>query len=138
MTFGRFPVLIGVPKVPLFSAIDDEYLRDTSESCFQPDGKFSRVNFAVENVKLGWVLGDILQQLYGTQLEGNWGKKEGREKGHPEQTPKFDALVLLESTLSQFESSLPRELKWTDDDLSGLNFQLENPILRQKYVLCAR
>lgn len=138
MTLGRPPVLYGAPKVPLFSAIDDEYLSSLSEPCVQPDGKFSRNTFAVENVKLGWILGDILRQLYDTQLESDVRKKGDPKLNQPEQVPNFDSLIRLESSLSSYEENLPEELKWRHRDLQEVDDQIERSFLRQKHVLRAR
>lgn len=139
MTFGRFSVLLGAPKVPLFSPIDDEYLNMGREECHQPAGKLSRVAFAVENVKLGQILGDILQHLYSHQVGNDSGSKTSSSKGSPVATTAFDALAVLDASLTEFETELPDQLKLKRCDDQGIDQQgLDIDFLRQSYVLRAR
>ncbi|KEF59867.1 uncharacterized protein A1O9_04715 [Exophiala aquamarina CBS 119918] len=139
MTFGRFSVLLGAPKVPLFSPIDDEYLNIASENCHQPAGKLSRVAFAVENVKLGHILGNILQQLYSHQVGNDSGSKTSSSKGSLVATTAFDALAVLDASLTEFETELPDRLKLKHWDDQGIDEQeVEIDFLRQSYVLRAR
>jgi hypothetical protein len=139
MTFGRFPVLLGAPKVPLFSAIDDEYLDIGPDNCRQPARELSRVAFAVENVKLGQILGDILQHLYSHQVGNDLGSKTSSSKSSPMMTTAFDALAVLDASLTDFEAQLPDQLKMKRCDDQGIDQQeLEMDFLRQSYVLRAR
>ncbi len=137
MTFGRFPVLLGAPKVPFFSAIDDEYLDNMGCQLVR---ELSRVAFAVENVKLGQILGDILQHLYSHQVENDLESKTSSSKSSPlVMTTAFDDLAALDASLTEFETQLPHQLKMKkrrDDQLIEQGVEID--FLRQSYVLRAR
>lgn len=145
MTFGRFPILLGAPRVPLFSAIDDEYLHmgPGNYHQHQPAQTFSRVAFAVENVKLGQILGDILQHLYSHQVghDSRSGTKTSSSKDSPVGATSFDAIAVLDASLTKFETELPRQLTMRhcdDQQMDQRGLEHEATFLRQSYVLRAR
>lgn len=134
MTLGRPPnPLIGL-NVPLFSAIDDEYLANTTGQCSQPAGSFSLVEFAVQNVRLGELLGRILNQFYQPQVGDD--VNDGTKTGKVSCGSTIDAVTSLESSLCSFEANLPAQLRWdapfmADNEVEWLH-------LRQRCVLHAR
>ena len=134
MTLGRPPSHSSVTKVPHFSAVDDEFLDVSSEEIQQPQGTFSHVAFAVENVKLSEILSDALTRLYlhhaGDTIDG---KPKGQENNY---SPSLDAVIALESSLSGFEAALPSRLRWDHEDLG--NDTTSRLFSRQRSVLHAR
>ncbi|KIX01302.1 uncharacterized protein Z518_09027 [Rhinocladiella mackenziei CBS 650.93] len=134
MTLGRLPTLLESSKIPLFSAIDDEYLDNSSEYCHQPDGTFSRTTFAVHNVKLGEILGQILLQMYAHHIDHD--SLDAPTSTQSDKNIRFDSIVALESSLSSFEKDLPPTLRWGDGGVP--DDQVSRPFLRQRFILQAR
>lgn len=133
MTLGRVPTPRSESKVPLFLPIDDKFLSASSATSVQPDGIFSRTAFAVENVKLGEIIGLILKKIY-----------RGRGPNHssesmPSSMRSFDSIVDLEWSVSEFERNIPLELKGAWSSVSDEAEDTDSQILqRQSFVLRAR
>lgn len=108
MSLGRLPTPLGNVEVPMFSAVDDEYLRPTSEPCQQPASTFSRVAFAVSQCKLGEILGQIQEGLYG-QRRDEQSQNNSTTAGSYNRTS-TDSILTLEDSLNTFEHDLPLPL----------------------------
>ena len=134
MTLGRLPTPLENIKISLFSAVDDECLDESPHGCLQPEGVFSHATFAVENVKLCEILGEILRQMYRPSPESN--SSNANKRITTENVSSFDPLVALESCLSDFESNLPPMFRWDGQGVEDQ--QIPKSFLRQKYILYAR
>jgi hypothetical protein len=119
----------------MFSAIDDEYLRNSPQESRQPIDSVSRVAFAVGNVKLGEILGEILLQVYN-QHDGSHGPLEPSSHSNKSQNTSLESLAELEACLVAFEESLPPGLKWNTCESPGDS--LPRSLLRQRMVLQVR
>lgn len=136
MTLGRVPTVQADIKVPLFSPIDDKFLSPSSTTSTQPEGIFSRTTFAVENVKLGEIIRQVLKQIYG-------GRRTTMSVDDQSiSMPSFDSIIQLESMVSDFERNIPSELKqaWRSeshdaDDAHARILQCQSFVLRARYVL---
>lgn len=133
MTLGRIPSFHGDLKIPMFSAVDDEYLTNGSHQCFQPEGTISRTTFALHNVKLCELLGQILNLLYQQNMEG---ENEAQSSMLRNSEPNFNSIASLENSLSSFEKELPPELRWDNGGRHGED--VPRLFLRQRCVLHAR
>lgn len=137
MSLGRFPTPLGKVEVPMFSAVDDEYLRPTSEPCKQPDSIFSRVAFAVSQCKLGEILGQIQEDLYsqrsGQKLQNNTVANCGHNLAST------DSVLALEDALNTFENDLPPPLspysEASFDDQSASFSTRQNLSIQTKYAI---
>lgn len=130
---GRVPTPRPEFKVPLFLPIDDKFLSASSARSTQPDGIFSRSAFAVENVKLGEIICQVLKKIYG-----------GRRANHSADDLtatllSFDSILQLESSIYGFERTIPPELKgaWSlggdhTEDADARILQCQSFVLRAR------
>jgi hypothetical protein len=130
MTLGRPTINLKSSRVPLPAAIDDENLHSDVPDCHQTDCLFSRIQFYLENVKLGGILGDILADTsLGLNLEENQlctRRKQQLSIVLSPWTPPW-------TTLKGF---VPGPLNWANEkDISG---DLSAVFSRQGNVLHAR
>lgn len=136
MTLGRLPTPRSESKVPvpLFLPIDDKFLSASTATSIQPAGTFSRTAFAVENVKLGEIIGLVLKKIYGGR-----GPNDNRSESMPSSMRSFDSIVDLEWSVSEFERNIPLELKGAWSSVSDEAADTDSQILqRQSFVLRAR
>lgn len=134
MTFGRLPTPTTAFQVPLFSAVDDEHLETSDDPLVRPQTKLSLVAFAVQNVKLSEILGEVLNHLYrNVACENLAAEGDDVESIH---RPSFDAATALEVSLSRFEADVPSRLRW--DNPVIVDDQLSRQLGRQRFILSAR
>lgn len=134
MSLGRFPTPLQSSNVPLFSAIDDEYLGPNFQDCKQPESKFSRVAFATSHCKLGEILTQIHLELYG---QASTSKPRTTLKEIPCDTSKIlDSVMALEDSLNRFEQDLPPPLKCQDSSSTGV--LATKPLMSQSLILHAK
>lgn len=107
MTLGRVPTPRPEFTAPLFLPIDDKFLSVSSAISTQPDGIFSRTAFAVENVKLGEIICQVLKKIYG----GHRSTPSRSADDLAATMLSFDSILQLESSVSDFERNIPPELK---------------------------
>ncbi|RGP77236.1 hypothetical protein FLONG3_4751 [Fusarium longipes] len=123
MTLGRPPVLEMTDDVLIPSAVDDDFISGEASSCIQPEGTISQNLFMVENIRLAKVLGKILSSVY-------WHSPSSD----------FSTLVLLESVLEDFRTSLVDALRWwgRESESQGALTHRDHVLRRQRNVLHAR
>lgn len=133
MTLGRVPTPRAELKVPLFLPIDDKFLSASSATSTQPEGIFSRIAFAVENVKLGEIICLVLKKIYGGRGPNNSSESILSSRRS------FDSILDLESSVSEFERNIPIELKGAWSSVSDEAQDTDSRILQcQSFVLRAR
>lgn len=110
MTLGRPPTLHRVNNLPLPEPIDDEYLFHSSTTSCQPDGRFPRAAFAVQNIKLAIILGDILDNVY--KAPSKLPSTQTGGSGSMDNFENANELLRLDSVLETFNNELPQLLRW--------------------------
>ena len=130
MTLGRPSTAARSYNVPLPLAIDDEYLSAATSDHCQPDGIVSRTQFSVENVKLTYILGQVLSGVYH-QPENSFDSTSPHQAG-----PSMQAVLRLDDTLGDFEALVHPALKWAAP--ANAVYERNRIFLRQRNVLHAR
>ncbi|KAJ5222793.1 uncharacterized protein N7469_009033 [Penicillium citrinum] len=105
MTMGRPPMTQNFSRVPLPSPVDDRYLSVGRQGAAQPEGTVSTNQFLHENMKLIGILWRILLTVYHSEDES-----QREEESSPIPENDFKAIMAIDKSLEDFESSLPLSL----------------------------
>ncbi|KIW05791.1 hypothetical protein, variant [Verruconis gallopava] len=92
-------------QIPLFEAIDDEYLSDSSLNGIQPAGKPSILSFYLAFCQLHLILGDILVHFHDCRRE----IRDNLDLNH---------IIEVDERLDQFYNTLPSHLRLEKDNKS--------------------
>ncbi|EEA22116.1 C6 transcription factor, putative [Talaromyces marneffei ATCC 18224] len=127
MTYGRPPMITGIPTVSHPKAIDDEYLSidPTEQDRNQPPDRPSRVAFFVHTLRLSDVASRIRQLFYGSRQE-----PKVAERCHASRKP-YAEIIELDADLGKWYDQVPNYL--LDED--SIPDHHRNCFIRQRISL---
>lgn len=116
-------------RVPLPSPVDDRYLSVGRQGAAQPEGTVSTNQFLHENMKLIGILWRILLTVYHSEDES-----QREEESSPIPENDFKAIMAIDKSLEDFESSLPPVFAWISPNPpnSDRTFRRQSNVLRAR------
>lgn len=112
--------------------VDDQYIEENSTTPRQPSGRFSRLSFFNQTIKLSYVIDGVLSTLYS-----HTPKKQGDHnlvQNRTEEGTVIGNVALLDGQLQAWWNDVPLHLKQEPELPDDVDFQRQRSVLRIRFL----